>query len=70
MATKENTAIKPYMNAHAATLDLVSQLSELLEDCEVPSGKDDGNINWGHVGSMNEVHRQLTNAVEFLKEFN
>ena len=66
MKTKENTAIKPYMNAHAATLDLVSQLSELLEDCEAPSER----TNWGHVGSLNEVHRQLTNAVEFLKEFN
>jgi len=55
-----------YENAHLVTRDLLDRIAELLADCQAP-GDDDHPINWGHVGTMNEVNRQLSEVIEFLE---
>ncbi len=55
-----------YENAHLITRDLLGRIAELLTDMPVPDAEI-GPINWGHVGTMNEVNRQLSEVIEFLE---
>ena len=54
-----------YENAHLVAQDLVARIGELLFDQPAP-GNDEHPIDWGHVGSMNEVNRRLSQIVAFL----
>ena len=55
-----------YENAHLVAQDLVGRINDLLFDMPAP---DDENqpIDWGHVGSINEVNKRLSSVVAFLE---
>ena len=58
---KTRTADEAYMDAHNVAVELIQRASRSIFD--VPAAGDDEHpINWGHVGSMNEIVRRL-NAV-------
>jgi hypothetical protein len=59
------TAEAAYENAHLVAQDLVERIRELLFDLPAP-GDDEHPINWGHVGSINEVNSRLSSVVAFL----
>ena len=59
------TAEAAYENAHLVAQDLVQRIGELLFDLPAP-GNDEHPIHWGHVGSINEVNRRLSQIVAFL----
>ena len=69
MTTRKNTnplqAEAAYENAHLVAQDLVERIRELLFDMPAP-GVEEHPINWAHVGSINEVNKQLSDVVEFL----
>ena len=70
MSTRENKkpnlkAEAAYENAHLVAQDLVARIGELLFDLPAP-GNDEHPIHWGHVGSINEVNRRLSQIVAFL----
>lgn len=54
-----------YENAHLVAQDLTERIKELLFDLPAP-GSDERPVNWGHVGSVNEVNRRLSAVVAFL----
>ncbi len=67
--TNSKPDLKPeaaYENAHLVAQDLVDRIRELLFDLPAP-GDDEHPINWGHVGSVNEVNRQLSEVVSTLE---
>ena len=45
--------------------DLVQRIGELLFDLPAPDN-DEHQINWGHVGNINEVNKRLSSVIEFL----
>ena len=69
MTTRKNTnrlqAEAAYENAHLVAQDLVERIRELLTDMPAP-GVEEHPINWGHVGSINEVNQRLSQVVAFL----
>ncbi len=69
MTTRKHTsrlqAEAAYENAHLVAQDLVQRVRELLTDMPAP-GVDEHPINWGHVGSINEVNQRLSQVVAFL----
>jgi len=52
-----------YEDAHIQASALLERLQKALHD--MPSPEDD--INWGHVGSITEVARQLTDILSFVQ---
>ena len=54
-----------YENAHLVAQDLVERIRELLFEMPAP-GNEQCPIDWAHVGSVNEVNRQLTDVIRFL----
>lgn len=54
-----------YAVAHHQAQDLIKQIGELLFDCPAPDDEERP-LDWGHVGSMNEVNRRLAAVVAFL----
>lgn len=69
MTTRKNTnrlqAEAAYENAHLVAQDLVERIRELLFDLPAP-GVEEHPIDWGHVGSINEVNNRLSSVVAFL----
>lgn len=59
------SAEEAYENAHLKAQALVQQISELLFELPAP-GDDDYPVDWGHVGTVNEVNRHLTEVFDFL----
>lgn len=54
-----------YEHGHLIAMDLLERIGEMLHDLPVPDS-DEHPINWGHVGTINEVNRQLSQIIEFL----
>ena len=54
-----------YENAHLVAQDLVTRIQELLFDLPAP-GVEEHPIDWGHVGSINEINKRLSDVVAFL----
>ena len=54
-----------YENAHFVAQDQLEQIRGLLFDLPAP-GDEEQPINWAHVGSVNEVNRQLSEIIAFL----
>ena len=63
--TKRLQAEAAYENAHLIAQDLVEHIRELLFDMPAP-GVEEHPINWGHVGSINEINQRLSQVVAFL----
>ena len=55
-----------YENAHIVAQDLVERIRELLFDLPAP-GNDEHPIHWAHVGTVNEVNKQLSTTIAFLE---
>jgi hypothetical protein len=54
-----------YVAAHIATLTLLEDLHEIVEDLPAP-GNDEHLIDWGHVGSLQHVCERLKELKTFL----
>jgi hypothetical protein len=54
-----------YENAHLVAQNLVERIRELLFDLPAP-GVEEHPIHWGHVGSVNEVNKRLSDVVAIL----
>jgi hypothetical protein len=54
-----------YLEQHGKAAALLQELQEALFDQPAPD--DEIVINWGHVGSVTELNRQLENALAFIK---
>lgn len=63
MAATNRTAIAAYLAAHAAAAELLEDITEALDEyhCVAPE-----QINWGHVGDVNEVVSQLAAIKNFI----
>jgi len=53
-----------YSEQHAAAAALLEQLQAALFDMPAPDGE--AKIDWGHVGSITEIKRQLQETLEFM----
>ena len=56
------TVSDTYAASHAATLALLAQLQQTIEDLPNP---EDHSINWGHVGSLSHINAQLQDLLAF-----
>jgi len=65
MSTPRPNDKATYENAHATARSLVERINELLFDMPAP-GDEDHPIRWTHVGTINEVNRQLSEVIAFL----
>lgn len=63
MPTQPRTAEAAYAERHVQALALLAELTAMVEDLPAP---DAIKVNWGHVGSLAEVNRQLDETREFL----
>jgi hypothetical protein len=52
-----------YVEAHAFVIHYLNEIHARIHDLPAPAS--DG-LDWGHVGSMNKVKRDLRNVVAFL----
>ena len=57
------TAIAAYLAAHAAAAELLEDIAEALDEHH---GVAPEQINWGHVGDVNEVVSQLAAIKNFI----
>jgi hypothetical protein len=55
--TTKPTALDAYMAAQASALALVERIHEAIENHDTAPAPEE--INWGHVGDMNETRREL-----------
>ena len=55
-----------YEKAHLVAQGLAERIKDLLFDLPAP-GNDEHPINWGHVGTLNEVTSRLAAVVTFLE---
>jgi hypothetical protein len=74
MPSRKNTKPKlqadaAYENAHLVSHDLLDRIGELLQEMPAPDD-DQQSIHWGHVGSVTEVNRLLSQIVGFLTNAN
>jgi hypothetical protein len=61
----KRTAEQAYLASHQRAQDLVKQIGALLFDLPA-AGDDEHPLNWGHVGSMNEVTTRLEAVAAYL----
>jgi hypothetical protein len=54
-----------YLEQHTQAAHLIQQLGEAIFDLPAPDG--DVAIDWGHVGSVAELNRQLSAALAFIQ---
>lgn len=64
--TKDDRNVKclAYEQSHDEAVHLVEQIRDALYDLPAPDGEIP--INWGHVGSLNEVANRLRATLAFL----
>ena len=55
-----------YENAHLVAQDQVERIKELLFDLPAP-GVEETPIHWGHVGTVTEANKQLSELIAFLE---
>jgi hypothetical protein len=61
------TADAAYENAHLVAQDMIAKLAEVLFEMPAPGDDTASPINWGHVGTLNEVNARLTDLIKFVK---
>jgi hypothetical protein len=62
--TETSNACIAYEQSHDEAVHLVEQIRDALYDLPAPDGEIP--INWGHVGSLNEVANRLRATLAFL----
>lgn len=60
------TADDAYLGHHLHAMGLLEDIRDLLRDAPAPSES----TNWGHVGSMEEIARQLAAVRDFVRSGN
>jgi hypothetical protein len=66
MTTTQASAAAEYVGQHARAMDLTMRLQAAI--CDLPA-PDTIAVNWGHVGSVAELNRQLNEALAFIEGF-
>lgn len=65
MSTSKLQCATAYEDAHAISSMLLDELRYALHDLPAPES-DDAPVDWGHVGTVREVNRRLSEIIEFL----
>jgi hypothetical protein len=64
MSVKNREALEAaYVESHATVMHYLDQIHHLVHDLPEPESDD---LNWAHLGSMNQVQVDLREIVEFL----
>lgn len=64
-ANRKRPVDAAYEQAHLAAQNLITRLSELLYEMPAP-GNEEQPVDWGHVGSIEEVNRILSEVIAFM----